>query len=222
MSSVAITGASGVVGSRVLEHLLERQEVGRVVAIGRRPVALQHDKLTSRVADLQSAAAIEAELPPSLTVAICALGTTIKKAGSQAAFRAVDHDAVLAFASAARQRGAQRFLLVSALGASSSSRNFYLKTKGEAEDGLARLGFAQLTLLRPSLIDDRGARSERRLGEQLALPVSRAVFALIGKTHRFAPIAADVIARALVNLAFDGSTERVRTIESDRLHLLGR
>jgi uncharacterized protein YbjT (DUF2867 family) len=221
MNTVAIIGASGVVGSRVLEHLLAREDVGRVIALGRRVVPAQHAKLESRVVDLQSADAMAAELPDGVGVAISAIGTTLKNAGSQAAFRAVDHDAVLAFASAARSRGAQRFLLVSSIRASAGSGSFYLRTKGEVEDGLAQLGFPQLIVLRPSLIDDQGARPEHRFGERLALSLSRGLFSLIGKTHRFAPIPADVIARALVRLAFDSSHERSRIIESDRLHELG-
>jgi uncharacterized protein YbjT (DUF2867 family) len=222
MSTVAIIGATGVVGSRVLEQLLARADVDRVVALGRRLPALRHDKLSARVADLQSATGMAAELPDAVSIAISALGTTIKSAGSQAAFRAVDHDAVLAFASAAQTRGARRFLLVSALGANARSGNFYLRTKGQAEDALARLAFSQLTVLRPSLIDDQGQRPEQRLGERLALPLSRALFSVIGRTHRYAPIAADVIARALLRLAFDASTERLRIIESDQLHVLAR
>jgi uncharacterized protein YbjT (DUF2867 family) len=222
MNTVAIIGASGVVGARTIDQLLARADVGRVVAIGRRPAPLQHERLVSRVADLQSRTAIASELPEGLGVAISCIGTTMKKAGSEAAFRAVDHDAVLAFGEAARSRGAARFLLVSSLGASLRSSNFYLRTKGEVEDGLDRLGFSGLVIVRPSLIDDEGSRPEQRLGERLALPISRAVFSLVGKTHRYAPIRADVIARALVRLAFDDSTERVRIVESDRLHEIGR
>jgi uncharacterized protein YbjT (DUF2867 family) len=222
MSTVAIIGGSGVVGSRTIQHLLARDDVARVIAIGRRPAPVEHERLVSRVADLQSRTAIAAELPDILGVAISCIGTTMKKAGSKAAFRAVDHDAVLAFGEAARGKAARRFLLVSGLGANPRSSNFYLRTKGAVEDRLAKLGFSQLTIVRPSLIDDEGTRPEQRLGERLALPLSRAVFSLVGKTHRYAPIRADVIARALVRLAFDDTTERVRIVESDRLHEIGR
>jgi uncharacterized protein YbjT (DUF2867 family) len=220
MSTVAIVGGSGVVGSRATHHLLARGDVARLVSLGRRTSALQHAKLVSRVVDLQSSAALAAELPDDLGVALSCLGTTMKQAGSKAAFRSVDYGAVLAFGEAARGKGARRFLLVSALGANSRSGNFYLQTKGQAEDALAQLGFPQLTILRPSLIDDQGARAERRLGERLALPLSRAFFSLVGATHRYAPISADAIARALVHLAFDETSERVRILESDRLHEL--
>lgn len=221
MKTVAIIGASGVVGSRTTRELLARADVGRVIALGRRAAPVEHERLSSRVVDLQSRAAIAAELPDGVDVAISCIGTTLKRAGSKQAFRAVDHDAVIAFGEAAHGKGVPRFLAVSALGADARSRNFYLRTKGEADDGLTRLGFAQLTIVRPSLIDDDGARSELRIGERIALPISRAVFSIVGKAHRYAPIRAGVIARALVQLAFDDSTAAVRLVESDRLHQVG-
>lgn len=222
MQTVVIVGASGVVGARVLEHLLACDRVGRVVALGRRQLPVQHEKLVSKVADVQSSAVLTREAPSDAAIAICCLGTTMKQAGSKPAFRAVDHDAVVAFGEAARRLGAERFLLVSSTGANTRSRSFYLRTKGEAEEALARMGFSQLTVLRPSFIDDEGARADHRLAERIGLPLSRALFSILGKTRRHAPIRADVIARALVRLAFDDTTERLRIVESEQLHVLGR
>lgn len=221
MLSIAIIGASGVVGSRVLHHLLARDDVGRVVALGRRALPLAHDKLVSRIVDLQSTPAMSAEIPADVAAAICCLGTTMKQAGSREAFAAVDRDAVLAFARAALERGAKRFVLVSATGASPRSRNFYLRTKGEAEEGLRQLGFAQLTIVRPSFIDDQGARADHRAGERIGLAIARPLFAVIGKSSRYAPVTAETIGKAAVQLAFDDTSERVRVVESDRLHLIG-
>jgi uncharacterized protein YbjT (DUF2867 family) len=221
VNTVVIAGASGVVGARVLHHLLRRDDVGRVIAVGRRTLPLQHEKLESKVVDLQNTTAVAAEIPEGTAVAFCCLGTTMKRAGSKEAFRAVDHDAVLAFGQAALGKGAKRLLLISSVGASASSANFYQRTKGEAEDALARLGYAQLTVLRPSLIDDEGARRDYRAGERLVLPLARFVFAVVGRTRRYAPISADVIAKAMVRLAFDNTTDRVRRVESDELHRLG-
>lgn len=219
--TVVITGASGVVGARALAHLLARDDVGRVVALGRRPLALSHDKLDSRVVDLQSAAAMAGEIPDGVAVALCCLGTTMKQAGSEEAFRAVDKDAVVAFGEAARCRGAARFVLVSSVGADARSRSFYMKTKGEAEEALGRLGFAELIVVRPSFLDDQGARSDHRLGERLGLPVARAFFAIVGKTSRYAPITADAVGKALSRLAFDETKARVRAVEGAELHALG-
>jgi uncharacterized protein YbjT (DUF2867 family) len=223
MNTVAMIGHTGVVGSRVAHHLLSRADVGRVFALGRRPAPLQDERLDYRGVDLQSAAAITAQLPDELTIASSCIGTTLRKAGSRAAFRAVDHDAVLAFAEATRARGARRFLFLSSIGADARSRSFYLQVKGQTEDDLAKLGFPQLTILRPSLIDDQGSRPEQRVAERLALSLSGALFSLFGKAHhRYAPIPADVIARALVRLCFDETPERVRIVQSDRLQELGR
>jgi uncharacterized protein YbjT (DUF2867 family) len=221
MKTVAIAGGSGVVGARVVQHLLASEDVGRVVAVGRRELSVKHAKLDSKVVDLQYASAMAEQLPGDVAAAFCCLGTTMKKAGSKEAFVEVDKHAVLAFAGAVLSKGAQRFLVVSSLGADAQSRSFYLRTKGETEQALAELGFAQLTVLRPSFIDDQGARTDQRPGERLGLSVARAVFSLVGKTRRHAPISADAIAKAMVRLAFDDTTERVRTVESDRLHVLG-
>lgn len=220
--TLVIAGASGLVGGGALPLLLASGEVDRVVALGRRILPIDHPRLCSSVADFQSVPAILREIPEGVAVAVCCLGTTRKQAGSRAAFRAVDHDAVVAFARAARERGAGRFVVVSSLGADAGSRSFYLRTKGEAEASLRALGYRQLTILRPSMIDDRGARAERRLGERLALPLGRALFSVVGKTRRQAPIEAETIARALVRVSFDATLERVRIVESDELHALGR
>lgn len=221
MRTVVIAGASGVVGSRALVHLLAHDEVDRVVALGRRPLDVRHEKLVSRVVDMQSVPSLEEAMPERVDAAFCALGTTRKKAGSREAFRAVDRDAVVAFAEAARRRGAGHFLLVSSIGANARGRTFYLRTKGEAEEALVGLGFERLTIVRPSIIDDEGMRGEFRLGERLALPLARALFAVAGRTRRYAPIRAETIGKAMVRLAFDDSTESVRIVESDRLHELG-
>lgn len=221
MKTVVIAGASGVVGARALTHLLARGDVGRVVALGRRVLDAKHDKLASKVVDLQSPSSMAAEIPDDVAAAICCLGTTMKQAGSKEAFQAVDRDAVVAFAKAARQKGASRFVLVSSVGADSKAMSLYMKTKGEAEDAIREMGYAQVTFLRPSLLDDQGARSDHRIGEKLSLPLARAVFAVVGKTNRYAPITADTVARAAVSAAFDDTGEPVRALEGADLHRLG-
>jgi uncharacterized protein YbjT (DUF2867 family) len=220
-TTVAIAGASGVVGRRVLARLLERADVATVVAVGRRELDTHHEKLTSRVADLKDPDATAAALPAPVSVGICCLGTTLKAAGSKEAFRAVDHDAVVAFGRAVLRNGGQRLVLVSSIGADASASGFYLRTKGEAERALADLAPPQLTILRPSFIDDEGARSESRPLERISLPIAHAIFSVLGRRRRYAPISAETIARALVRLAFDETSEAVRVVESDRLHVLG-
>ncbi|MDP2339450.1 MAG: NAD(P)H-binding protein [Deltaproteobacteria bacterium] len=219
--SVVIAGASGVVGGRVLKQLLEHPDVSRVTAVGRKQLQQKHPKLVSTVADLHNAGSIGRVAPDDVAVAFCCLGTTMKAAGSKEAFRAVDYGAVVAFATAMKDKGATRFVLLTSTGASTKSGNFYLKTKGEAEDAVESLGFTSFVTLRPSFLDDEGGRKEQRTGEQLALPVARLVFSIVGKHHRLAPITIDVVARAMVRLGFDDANEKVRVVESDKLHAIG-
>ncbi len=221
MSTIVIAGASGVVGRRALEHLLASEKVDSVIAVGRRLLTEQYAKLSSQIVDLNDSADIAAKISAKPDAAICALGTTMKQAGSKEAFRRVDHDAVLAFAKAAQAKGAQRFLLVSAVGANAKSSNFYLRTKGETEADLSKLGFANLTILRPSFIDDQGARGEHRPAEKWTLPLMRVTFSVIGKHNRFAPITAEALGKALVRLAFDQTNERVRILEGKPLFEAG-
>ena len=135
---------------------------------------------------------------PSVDEVYIALGTTIKVAGSQAAFRAVDHDAVVALARQARQQGAKRLAVVSAMGADASSRIFYNRVKGETEDALRALGFDTLVIARPSMIDgDRASLNQPgRPGEGLGLALMRRIKPLIPANYR--AIAARDIAQAMV------------------------
>ncbi len=157
---------------------------------------------------------------PAADEALCCLGTTIAVAGSQAAFRAVDFDAVLAFARAAQTAGVQRFAVVSALGASPQSGTFYNQVKGEMEAALQGLGFARLIIARPSLLTgDRSGLAQRpRWGERVALAVTAPLAPLIPLAWR--PIAAHTVALALLRaLAQEGPP--VQVLESAALQRLG-
>ncbi|MEZ4410781.1 MAG: hypothetical protein R3A52_30515 [Polyangiales bacterium] len=122
-----VAGASGLVGGHALDALLDDARWGAVVSFGRRTIDREHPKLTQRAVDF---AAIEASGAPRPDAARCCLGTTIKKAGSEAAFRAVDHDAVVAFARAAKAAGCEVFAVVTAHGADAGSMIFYNRVKG--------------------------------------------------------------------------------------------
>jgi uncharacterized protein YbjT (DUF2867 family) len=221
MKTVVIAGASGVVGSRVLPLLLAREDIGRVVALGRRPLPVEHPKLTSVVVDLGSVEALTAAMPADVSLAVCALGTTMRQAGSKAAFQAVDFDAVVNFARAAHARGAASFGLVSAIGSSSRSMFFYPRVKGEAEEAVLAQGFARTVILRPSSIDDQGRRPEHRPLEKLTLPLSKAIFAVVGRHSRYAPVTDDVIARAMMQVLCVESKSGAHIVESDAIHAAG-
>ncbi|HLD67385.1 MAG TPA: oxidoreductase [Pseudomonas sp.] len=206
---ILLVGGSGLTGEHLLDRLLNEPTVERVLAPSRRPLA-EHPHLDNPLGELQ---ALLPQLSGPLHTAFCCLGTTLKQAGSQAAFRAVDHDLVLAVGQRARALGARHFLVISALGADPASSVFYNRVKGEMEEALKTQGWPQLTLVRPSLL--LGNRREFRLGERLAAPLMRC---LPGK---YRGIEASVLARALWRLALE-EQDGVRVVESDRLRKLGR
>ena len=187
-----IAGASGLVGSHLLRGLLDDTAVQAVHALGRRELAANHPKLTVQVVDFRALPAL-----PAVDEVYLALGTTIRQAGSQAAFRAVDFDANLAVARAALTAGARRLGLVSAMGADARSRIFYNRVKGELEDALTELGAEALVIARPSfLIGDRSALGQPvRAGEALGIWTSRAARMLLPENYR--PIEARRVAEAL-------------------------
>lgn len=210
-----VAGASGLVGGFLLDGLLEAPHYRQVISLGRRALPKEHPKLVQLTVDF---ARLEEESLPSAEEAFCCLGTTIKKAGGQQAFRAVDHDAVLAFASAAKKAGVQRFLVVTALGADARSRVFYNRVKGEAEQALQSLGFESLVILRPSLL--LGERAESRPGERAAIVASRVLGPLL-RPFGSRPIEARTVARAMTALAHE-APKGVRVALSGELQELGR
>jgi len=187
-----VAGASGLVGREILTAILADDAYTTVHCVGRRALATTHPKLTFQVVDFAALPAL-----PAVDDVFIALGTTIKVAGSQAAFRAVDFDAVVGLARAARSSGASRLGVVSAMGASETSPIFYSRVKGEMEHALSRLGFDSLVFARPSmLIGDRDSLGQPgRSGERLALMFMK-FGALIPANYR--AIEATRVARALV------------------------
>jgi uncharacterized protein YbjT (DUF2867 family) len=159
---ILLAGATGLVGSALTRTSL----ASRLHLIGRRAVA---GDMTQSVAPIEDWPALIAVIKPE--IAISTLGTTIRQAGSTAAFHAIDHDLVLDVARAAKDAGARQFIMVSSVGASASSSNFYLKTKGEAESSVRALDFDRLDIIRPGLlIGDRGGPA--RIGERIAMTLS--------------------------------------------------
>jgi uncharacterized protein YbjT (DUF2867 family) len=213
----AIIGASGLVGAHVLDDLLADPAYQRVVAAGRNRLPREHPKLVQAVGDL--AHLDSAALGPVDTL-FCCLGTTIKTAGSRAAFRRVDHDYPMRFAAAGLASGAEHFLLVSAVGANPSSSAFYSRVKGELERDLADADYSSLSIFRPSLL--LGHRAERRTGERIAqaiLPPLNPM--LVGPLRRYRAIHAATVAQAMVNRAhqYDRGT---RVLEYDQIEELAR
>lgn len=214
-AAILVAGASGLVGGELLRRLLADADGPRVAAVVRRPLELGSPRLHVVVAEFDR---LDRTDLPRAGTAFCALGTTMAKAGTEERFRAVDLDAVVAFARAARRAGATRFLAVSALGADSRSRVFYNRVKGEAEQALREVGFDGLALLRPSLL--LGTRSETRPAERVAAVVTGFVpWGLAGPLSRWRPVPADAVAAALLAIA-GGELHGVRVVENDEIHRL--
>lgn len=202
--TVLLAGASGLVGREILQGLLADLSVTAVHSLARRELPLQHPKLIQHIVDFKGLPAL-----PRVDEAFIALGTTIKVAGSQEAFRAVDFDAVVAVAKAARAAGAGRLGVVSAMGANARSSVFYNRVKGETEAALSALGFETLVIARPSfLAGDRESLGQPvRSGEGLALNVSRWLAPLIPDNYR--SIDARCVARALLKTVPDLQGRRI-------------
>ena len=203
--SILLLGATGLVGSHCLRLLASDRAFERVVVLTRRPLPVEQSfgSVEPHVVDFDKLAA-----QPSLfrvDQIMCALGTTIREAGSQDRFRLVDYEYPLAAARLGLAQGATHYLLVSSIGANARSRAFYARVKGELESALLALQYRSVTIARPSLL--LGPRAEHRLGEQIA---KRLAFLLPGK---YKPVPAHAVAAALVRAAKEDAPGR-RIIES--------
>lgn len=207
MPSVALLGATGLVGRQCLEQLAADREFGRIVVVTRRRFGeATAPRVEGHLIDFDQ---LEAHADIfAVDVVISVLGTTIKAAGSKERFRAVDHDIPLTAARMAARKGARHFLIVSSIGADTSSRFFYLRVKGELEDALRSLGFRSVTIVRPSIL--LGDRAETRFGEEVAKRLG------VFFPGKWRPVHARDVAAALVRSAKEG-VPGLHIIESNEI-----
>ena len=185
-----LAGGTGLIGGEVLR--LGLSDGYDIMTVGRRPTGIASSEIVAGFDDLP-------RLPPA-DIAICALGTTIRQAGSKAAFRAIDEEAVVSFAAAAKAAGADHFLVVTAVGANPDATVFYSRVKGHAEQRLGNLGFRRLDIIRPGLL--LGDRTERRPIEALLQRIAPATDLLMrGKWRRYRSVQAAAVAQCLLMLA---------------------
>lgn len=195
MTSILLLGATGLVGQEVLRQALGDPGITRIVAPTRRTLGEANAKLENPIVDFS---ALPGDAPWwACDSVICALGTTMRRAGSREAFFKVDHDYVVDSAKLARRNGARAFVLVTAAGANASAPFFYPRVKGQAERSVEALGFPSLTIVRPNFIG--GDRQERRPAERAFLAVLGAVNPVLPRAWRLNP--ADNIARVLIEAA---------------------
>ena len=221
---VMVIGATGLTGAKVVDGLLELADVEAVITPVRRKTDRVHEKLTEHEVNFDDLEASSVLF--SVDAIICCLGTTIKKAGSREQFRKVDYGYCLKAAELGRAAGADAFLLMSAIGASSSSTIFYNRVKGELEDAIGNLKYPYLSIYHPSLL--LGERTEHRTAEALGMRVMPLVnLALLGPLDKYRGIEAETVARAMVNevhgLASEPVAERVVQVRehSDIIELAG-
>ena len=198
-----VAGATGLVGRALVEQLAAASVYTRLGALVRRLPGDLPAGVTPTVADFEHLDRVGERL--AVDHVYCALGSTIRQAGSQPAFRRVDHDYVVSLAKGAREHGASHFLLVSSVGADPRSRVFYSRVKGEVEAALQALGYPSLTIVRPSLL--LGNRAEFRLAEVLAKPLGPLM------PRRYRPVHARAVAATLIRAAREGRPG-VQVIES--------
>jgi uncharacterized protein YbjT (DUF2867 family) len=198
MRTALLIGSTGLVGSHLLQLLLESSTYTSVITFGKRPSGIHHPKLTEHIIDFDDKTSYESLVRGDDF--FCTIGTTIKKAGSKEAFKKVDYQYPKEFASVALQNGVSQFLLISSLDANENSNNFYLKTKGEIQLFLKKAAFKTVAIAQPSLL--LGDRNEFRFGEKVGGIVLKTFsFLFFGKFKKYRPIEASDVAKALYAIA---------------------
>lgn len=196
MKTALLVGATGLVGGFVLEQLLNDSYYDSITVLTRKSLGDQHPKLKEIIVNFDQLEDYKNDIKAE--VVFCCLGTTIKTAGSQEAFKKVDYEYPLRVAEIAKQNGASKYLIVSALGSSKSSIIFYNRVKGEVEEAIGKLNFDAFHILQPSLII--GERKESRTGEGLAQTLSPVLDTLmVGPLTKYKSIKAEQIARAMIH-----------------------
>ncbi|MBR8534199.1 oxidoreductase [Carboxylicivirga sediminis] len=196
MKTALIAGASGLVGQALLKILLNSKHYQKVIAIGRRSSNINDAKLSEQIIDFDQLSSLETASP--VDDVFCCLGTTIKTAGSQEAFRKVDFTYAIELAKWAENKHCQQFAIISSVGANINTSNFYLRTKGEMEAAVSALNIPSIHIFRPSLL--LGQRDEFRFGEKVSEIMMRLFNPLMkGRLRKYKAIEASDVAMAMHN-----------------------
>ncbi len=209
-----IVGATGLVGRLCLQALLDDDHYSEVIALARKPLLKTHRKLKIIITTFDNLLPIISGI--HVNDVYCCLGTTIKKAGSQEAFKKIDYSLVVTVAELMRKQGAEQFLVISAMGANKDSKVFYNRVKGEMELALQKLEYPCLHIIRPSLL--LGPREEFRLGEKIAViltPLLKLI--LLGPLKKYRPVGAQKVAQFMVQAARKELVLGVHVYESNQI-----
>jgi uncharacterized protein YbjT (DUF2867 family) len=188
-----IIGATGLVGKQLVKLLVENERFEKVRIFVRRDSGLVHPKLEQHIVDFHETNSWEKALIGD--VLFSALGTTLKQAGGKEKQYEIDFTFNLDFAKKAKENGIENYVLVSSVGANSKSGIFYTRMKGELDDVVAEIGFKNLAIIRPASLV--GERSQRRIAEEISVPVARFITKFILKKYR--PIEGETVAKAMIN-----------------------
>jgi uncharacterized protein YbjT (DUF2867 family) len=211
--SAVILGSSGLIGSNLLTLLLENSNFESVKIFVRKILPIQHQKLIQILTNFEDLEAVKNEIRAD--VIFSCLGSTRNKTPDLQQYKKIDHDYPIYFAEEGLKNGLSEFHLISALGANSNSSNFYTKMKGETEDAIKNLKIPSLYIYQPSFL--KGNRTENRLGEKIALIVMKLIDPLlIGSLKRYKTIAAEVVAKAMINESIKNK-KGIFVLESDKI-----
>jgi len=195
--TATLIGATGLVGGELLSLLLDDNYFRKIRILVRRPFTMNHPKLERKLVDFSDADSLLVDLDES-DVVFCTIGTTMKKVkGNKEIYRKIDYDIPVNVARYCKIMNCKNYIVVSAVGADSGSRNFYLKLKGEVEDILRKVGIESTYIMRPSML--LGKRNEFRFGERIAIPLIKKIAFLL--PSRYKPIQARDVARAMLAAA---------------------
>ena len=217
MKTALIAGATGLVGSELLQQLMEDDEYSQIHVLVRNPIDVKSKKIIVHQINFDELERVE--FKEKIDHVFCTLGTTIKRAKTKENFRKVDFDYVLALGRKAKEWNSEKFLMISSLGANAKSAIFYNRVKGEIENALKELSLPHLFIFRPSLL--MGDREEQRAGEKTAIAVYKIINPLfIGKLGKYKGVEANRVAWAMLITAKNNS-EKIRIFESDVIQKLG-
>ena len=192
---VTLFGATGLIGSYLLEFLLKDSDIHLINVVGRNPFHLQHDKINNIVIDFEDVSSISNSITGSEAVFV-SIGTTMSKVnGDKIKYKSVDFDIIFNIANACKQKNINQFIYVSSLGANSSSSNFYLRLKGEIDEAVAKLNLNSTSVFRPSVL--LGKRNESRPGEKIMQFVMPLLDFMIPSNSK--AIKAEDVAKSMLN-----------------------
>ncbi|MGD1893937.1 MAG: oxidoreductase [Cyclobacteriaceae bacterium] len=211
-----VAGATGLIGSELLQQLIHGRYYQSISILSRREVDTSSKRVETIITDYDKLS--EKDIPQGVDDVFCCLGTTMKKAGSKEAFRQVDYDYSLKIAEIAKKKGASQYLLVSAMGADTSSSIFYNQVKGDIEQAIAQLKFPAFHIFRPSVL--MGKRNETRVGEKVAQVLMTGISpVMIGGLRKYRPISGKDVASAMLRIA-KKELEGRYIFESDKIQTL--